>query len=103
MSASASPPACLGHVVSVTRAHANVRLARSARSEGADGPGTTVGKFLAIDTGVSSVVGVITDVDGRGSAPDGALTARVVLLGEIQRIDAGFTRFQRGITGYPMV
>jgi uncharacterized protein len=89
--------------VSVTGAHANVRLARSARSEGADGPRTTVGKFLAIDTGVSSVVGVITDVDGRGSAPDGALTARVDLLGEIQRIDPGFTRFQRGITGYPMV
>ena len=46
---------------------------------------------------------MITDVDGRSSAADGALTARVDLLGEIQRIESGFPRFQRGITGYPVV
>ena len=67
----------------------------------------TVGKFLAIRTGRSSVVSVITDVDTGGQKPageaGGLLTARVDLLGEIKEGKGGAVRFQRGITDYPVI
>jgi DNA helicase HerA-like ATPase len=107
MPPAANPPTSLGHVVSVAGAHAHLRLNVPARPDNGDGPRVTVGKFIAIETETSSVVGVITDIDGRsskaGGEAAGALTARVDLLGEIQHIKPGFARFQRGITGYPMV
>ena len=97
----------LGHVVSIGGSHAGVRLTVPAASDAAEGQRVTVGKFLALQTPASSVVGVITEVDGSSGKGDGeaggALTARVDLLGEIRRTDNGFTQFQRGITGYPVV
>src|SRR6185503_6191585 len=103
-----SPPSStLGHVVSMGGSHAGVRLAVPAASDATEGQRVTVGKFLALQTPASSVVGVVTEVDGNGGKGDGeaggALTARVDLLGEIRRTDNGFTQFQRGITGYPVV
>ena len=95
-----NPPNSLGHVVSIGGSHAVVRLTAPAGSEAAEGPRITIGKFLDIRTVDSSVVGVITEVDGNGEAGC-PLTVRVDLLGEIKRIDNRFTQFQRGITGYP--
>ena len=102
-----APRDTLGHVVSIGGSHAGVRLTVPAASDAAEGQRVTVGKFLALQTPASSVVGVITEVDGSSGKGDGeaggALTARVDLLGEIRRTDNGFTQFQRGITGYPVV
>jgi len=102
-----APRDALGHVVSIGGSHAGVRLAVPAACDAAEGQRVTVGKFLALQTPASSVVGVVTEVDGNGAKGNGeagvALTARVDLLGEIRRTDNGFTQFQRGITGYPVV
>ena len=59
-----APRDTLGHVVSVGGSHAGVRLAVPAACDAAEGQRITVGKFLAMETPASSVVGVITDVDG---------------------------------------
>jgi hypothetical protein len=102
-----TPRDTLGHVVSIGGSHAGVRLMAPAASEAAEGQRVTVGKFLALQTPASSVVGVVTEVNGNSGKGNGeaggALTARVDLLGEIRRTDNGFTQFQRGITGYPVV
>jgi DNA helicase HerA-like ATPase len=102
-----APRDTLGHVVSIGGSHAGVRLTVPAACDAAEGQRVTVGKFLALETPASSVVGVVTEVDGKSGKGDGeaggALTARVDLLGEIRRTDNGFTQFQRGITGYPVV
>jgi DNA helicase HerA-like ATPase len=103
MPPSAKLPAPLGHVVSIGGSHGHVRLDPAGEPAGHDGHRVTVGKFLAIGTGNSSVVGVVTAVDSRGGMTDGGLIARIDLLGEIQRTDTGFTRFLRGITSYPVV
>jgi DNA helicase HerA-like ATPase len=92
----------LGNVITVGGSHASVRV-HAVTSEGEQGPRVTVGKFLDLGRGKASVVGVVTAVDGRSTANDGTLVARVDLLGEIQRTDSGFARFQRGITTYPAV
>ena len=77
------------------------------RSVPSDSMRITVGKFLAIRTGRSSVVSVITDVDTGGQKPageaGGPLTARVDLLGELKESKGGAVRFQRGITEYPVI
>jgi hypothetical protein len=98
-----TPRDTLGHVVSIGGSHAGVRLTVPAASDAVEGQRPTVGKFLALQTPASSVVGVITEVDGGSGEAGGALTVRVDLLGEIRRTDNGFTQFQRGITGYPVV
>ena len=95
------PP--LGHVSSITGSYANVQLTPPAPSERSDGFRVTVGKFLALQTGKSAVVAVITEADGDKGRGDGKLTVRVDLLGEIKYPDKGPSFFQRGITEYPVV
>ncbi|HET9904666.1 MAG TPA: DUF87 domain-containing protein [Xanthobacteraceae bacterium] len=69
-----------------------------------DAARATVGRFLAIDTGRSQLVAVITDVAAPAAEAvektDHAV-ARVDLLGEIKSDPA--PRFQRGVTHYPMI
>jgi len=95
----------LGRVLSVDGAQANVRLAVASRAQRPDALQATVGKFLAIKTAVSIVVGVVTKITGVELRPGEASTdradAQVDLLGEI-RFDGG-TLFQRGITDYPLI
>jgi DNA helicase HerA-like ATPase len=97
----------IGHVFSVSGSQANIRLAAPVRSGLPDDRRITVGKFLAIRTVRSSVVGVVTDVDTGGQKPAGEagaqLTARVDLLGELKDGKGGFVHFQRGITEYPVI
>jgi len=97
----------LGHVFSISGSQATIRLEAPPHSETPGEGRVTVGKFLAIDTPRSSVVGVITHVDGDDDqAPGqsgGRLTARVDLLGEIREGNRGAIRFQRGITEYPEI
>jgi uncharacterized protein len=96
----------VGHVFSVSGSQANIRLTAPIRSELPDHRRITVGKFLAMRTLRSSVVGVVTDVD-TGQKPVGEagipLTARVDLLGELKEGKGGSVRFQRGITEYPAI
>ncbi len=93
----------LGYVVSIGGAWAGVRLTAPAAADVPEEARVTVGKFMALRAAKSTVVGVITEVDGNGRAPDGHLTARVDLMGEIRRSDNGRPFFQRGITNYPIV
>jgi len=95
------PAVPLGSVVSVGGSHAAVHLTAPAAAEDAAAQRITVGRFLSLRTANSSVVAVVTEVDGGGAA--GAIKARVDLLGEIKRGEGGRPTFQRGITGYPAV
>ena len=61
----------VGHVFSVSGSQASIRLTAPVRCELPDDGRVTVGKFLAIRTVRSSVVGVITDVDTSGQKPAG--------------------------------
>jgi uncharacterized protein len=102
------PPKLVGRVFSVSGSQASVLLAAPVRSDLPEGGRITVSKFLSIRTVRSSVIAVITDVEGGGQAPagelgGGQLTARVDLLGEIKEAKSGAARFQRGITEYPVV
>jgi DNA helicase HerA-like ATPase len=97
----------LGQVLSVSGSQASLRLEAPHGAGGKDEARVTVGKFLAVDTSTSSVVAVVTHIDGDASAaagqPTGQLTARVDLLGEIKQGNRSGLRFQRGITDYPVV
>ena len=66
----------------------------------------TVGKFVAIRSGASVLVGMITEVNAeRGLAAVGEFgaIARVDLLGEIVRQGTGAARFRRGVRDYPAI
>jgi DNA helicase HerA-like ATPase len=93
----------LGHVVAIGGSKGKVRLTPPAQSGRPDDTQVTVGKFLAMHAANSTVVGVITDVEGDGRAADGQLLAKIDLFGEIRRGDGGRPFFQRGITNYPVV
>ena len=75
------------------------------RSRSAEDARATVGKFMAIYTGASMLVGVVTKISTPtlrpGEDADHAL-AQLDLLGEVKRDDKR-TFFQRGITEYPMI
>src|SRR5262249_31210505 len=86
---------------SIAGSHAKVRL--SEQTDRGEDLRITVGKFLAIEAGKSTVIGVITEVDGGGKSADGQLIATTDLFGEIRRGDNAPGRFQRGISGYPVV
>ena len=59
-------PQSLGRVLSVGGAQATVRLNGVSRAQAQQEAQATVGKFLAIQTSVSSLVGVITKVRRAG-------------------------------------
>jgi DNA helicase HerA-like ATPase len=92
----------LGIVLSVRGSEAQVGLpvpwpARTARA--------TVGKFLAIAAGQSSLIGMITEVSADKNEPSGNQTralARVSLIGEIVS-DGGRESFRRGVAEYPAI
>jgi len=92
-----------GHVASIAGSHANVRLVAPVRSDRVDDFRVTVGNFLALQTGQSSVVSVITEACGDSGKGDGTLIARVDLLGEIKQGENGTSFFQRGVAEYPAV
>jgi len=96
------PSKAVGHVVTIAGSNATFRLAAPEHRE-PDEVGVTVGKFVALQTTRSAVVGVVTEVDGSSRTGDGELTARMDLLGEIKQRENGQRFFHRGITDYPVV
>ena len=93
----------LGRVIAVSGAQVTIGLTPAA-------PGSvsraTVGKFLAVVSGGSVTVGLITEISERplrDQDPNCRSTARIDIVGEIKASAAGTAYFQRGITEYPMI
>ena len=91
----------IGRVVTIGGSNASIKLAAPSRAEPGEA-NATVGKFVALQTTKSAVVGVITEVDGANPSREGEITARMDLLGEIKQRDSR-RFFHRGITDYPVV
>ena len=94
----------LGRVMTVNGSQASVGIPAPCISE--DGR-ATVGKFLAIQSGGSYLIGMITDVSADTSAAARGqgyqATARLDLMGEIKQDASGAPYFQRGVTEYPAI
>jgi len=91
---------CLGRVLAVEGSEVCIGL--TTLPTGPDRP--TVGKFVAICGHGTTLVGMISDVSLRSAEIDGSRTvARVDLLGEIERTEAGGTRFRRGVREYAAI
>src|ERR1700683_701131 len=95
----------VGSVLSVRGSEASFGILR--RSEtAADSEGTTVGKFLAIASKNSLLIGFVTEVSVE--VPEivreqgYAGSARLELMGEIRKEERG-TKFRRGVTEYPLI
>jgi len=100
--APASPEA-IGRVAAITGSAATVEL--TARVP--NGNNATVGKFMAVITPKSLIVGLITEIGEQISAPAGAgnsfrKVAQIDLIGEI-RAKAGAAQFERGVSDYPNI
>lgn len=103
---SGAPAGFMGHVRSVSGASASVQLTIAAAPAAQEADRATVGRFLAVDTGRSLLVAVITHVmapEGASESPSRQAVADVDLLGEIRSDAPGGERFQRGVTDYPMI
>ena len=90
--------AALGRVTAVSGSDVTVALS------GASPGRATVGKFLGVVSGHSIIVAMITHVSERNAKEDQPThaVAQMDLFGEII-IGAGETRFQRGISEYPII
>lgn len=95
----------LGAVIGVNGSQATVRL-DVARGREIEEARATVGKFLAIHTAKTLLVGVITRL-GLPRHTDGEAqhhaAAEIDLLGEIRNRNGAAAKFQRGVTDYPAV
>jgi uncharacterized protein len=95
----------VGSVLSVRGSEASFGILRRSDALG-EADGTTVGKFLAIASKNSLLIGFVTEVSVevpeivRQQGYSGS--ARLELMGEIRRDERG-PRFQRGITEYPLI
>ncbi len=96
----------IGKVLSVEGSQASVGLLTLGRDHCED-VRTTVGKFLSVRSGTSTLIGLIThiSVDTPISVrePGYYAAARLDLMGEIKADERGVVRFQRGITDYPLI
>ena len=96
----------IGLVVSVNGTQATVRLNAVSRALAPDSVQATVGKFAAIRTRASLLVGVITKISTpapqSGAGPGDHAIGQVDLLGEIKQGERR-TYFQRGVTEYPLI
>jgi len=101
-----APHEPLGRVLSVEGAQATVRLDGISRARAPHDIQATVGKFLAIRTGQSLLVGVITKIStpapSNGAEPGEHAVGQLDLLGEI-KCDERRAYFQRGVTEYPLI
>jgi len=92
---------CLGHVLAVEGSEARVGLA-SPLPAGPERP--TVGRFVAIRGYGTTLVGMISEVRLQREEIDGSRTvARVDLLGEIDPVASGGSRFRRGVRAYAAI
>ncbi len=88
----------VGRVATMTGSEATVDL--SGRVTGTNS--ATVGKFLAVTTARSVVVGLITEIGEQAISGGFRKIAEVDLIGEI-RNDDGSARFRRGVSDYPSI
>ena len=104
--APAPAPNLLGRILAVTGSQASVGLVPT-RAGAADEARATVGKFLAIRSGTSILIGMITEVSvdlpAIAREQGYAAAAKLDLMGEIRRDAAGAPRFQRGVANYPVI
>ena len=95
----------VGSVLSVRGAEASFGILRR-NDAAAESDGTTVGKFLAIASKNSLLIGFVTEVSVE--VPEivreqgYAGSARLELMGEIRKEEHG-TKFRRGVTEYPLI
>ena len=98
-------PTMRGQVAAVRGSRANVAL--PVVSPGCpEHARATVGKFMGIEAGNRTLIGVITDVRLQGNpqeAHDAHSVAEVDLIGEIRSAADGSVSFRRGVTGYPAI
>jgi uncharacterized protein len=96
----------LGHVISIRGSQAGIGLANWPHQNTED-TRVTVGKLLAIQTGQSLLIGVITDVvlqtQQSGSSQQPTVMAQMDLIGEIINLGTSTACFQRGVTHYPLI
>jgi DNA helicase HerA-like ATPase len=98
----------LGRVVAVGGSQASVRLDASRGAGQAHATRPTVGRFLRIDSSDSVLIGLITNVAALATAGDAdsrdpPVVAQIDLFGEIKVMPDGGSRFQRGVTRYPII
>ncbi|MDR3493622.1 MAG: DUF87 domain-containing protein [Ancalomicrobiaceae bacterium] len=95
----------VGNVISVRGSEAYVGLA--ANTYGREVTRPTVGKFLAVDTGANSIIGLVAEVTRRGledcKATGCEALARIELMGEILRSPGRAAQFRRGVGEYPTI
>lgn len=101
-----APREPLGRVLSVDGTQATVRLNVASRAHAPEDAQATVGKFMAIRTGASLLVGVVTKISTStlraGEEPVDHANGQLDLLGEI-KWDEKRAFFQRGVTEYPLI
>ncbi|PZN94048.1 MAG: ATPase [Hyphomicrobiales bacterium] len=94
----------IGHILSVRGSEAHVDLPATWPQGGAR---ATVGRFLAIEAGPRSLIGMITEVSTRRADKDAVgehrAVARVALMGEIVTHAGGLQSFRRGVSDYPAI
>jgi DNA helicase HerA-like ATPase len=102
LSRAPAAPETIGRVVAITGSEASVELTARVPS----GNTATVGKFLAVMTAKSLIVGLITEIGEQALVQAGGQSFRKVaqidLIGEI-RARAGVAQFERGVSEYPNI
>ena len=99
------PEQQVGSILSVRGSEASLGILRRSDAP-SESDGTTVGKFLAISSKTSLLIGFVTEVSVE--VPEivrqqgYAGSARLELMGEIRQEDRG-ARFRRGVTEYPLI
>ncbi len=101
-----SAATALGRVLSVRGSQASIGISEIVLAE-SDKARATVGKYVAIRSGASLLIGVITEVTFQ-TVPIAReqgyhATAQLDLLGEIVKDENGAEHFQRGVTDYPAI
>jgi DNA helicase HerA-like ATPase len=96
----------LGRILSVRGSQASIGISQVALADN-DKARATVGKFVAIRSGASRLIGVITEVTFQ-TVPIAReqgyhATAHLDLMGEIIQDEKGAERFRRGVTDYPAI
>jgi DNA helicase HerA-like ATPase len=96
----------LGHVLSVNGSQGSVGILASSQSASCEAR-VTVGQFVVLRSGLSLLIGVITEVtltEIQVAREQGYYaTAAIDLMGEIRTRPDGTTYFQRGVTSYPAI
>jgi DNA helicase HerA-like ATPase len=91
--------AAIGHVIAIREAKVTLRLEAP---NGAADRRITIGNYVAVKAGPSTLVGVIAALAAKDDTLTPMVCADLDLLGEIMQ-GAGGKRFKRGVTSYPAI